>query len=203
MNSSGRVTGVSESGAFGSPFLYPPARARQNGWPPEGKPPVGGAMARRGDPSPRGEGRRLGRRLGAGLGDLAAPNAARTDPNPARRVAHHHTDGLQVGQPTTLATVVRMRDVIAGRRPLAAGGADVCHDVLQNVEGLTAIKVSFGVVGWQYPAIGRRRSGVGTRRGSSAGPVGQDAPARSDFRCPASDSHDPPPHSERPTCPQP
>jgi hypothetical protein len=112
-------------GALGSPFLYEEVTVgyTNGGWPPLRQPPAGEAYCWAlsdcgGDYLDRSS-------------DLAAADASGANPNPAGRLINHDLNGLEVGEPATLATIVGMADMVAGGRPLAADSTDARHIQLQ------------------------------------------------------------------------
>src|ERR1019366_5176228 len=68
------------------------------------------------------------------LDDLPALHALGADLGAAGRAIDHHADGLQVRKPAPLAAVVRVTDMVASHRSLAAHGADARHGSCSSVE---------------------------------------------------------------------
>jgi hypothetical protein len=78
------------------------------------------------EPGPRG--------LKLRLRDFAALDAAGADADFARSATDFSFDRTQIDIPAAAADVVRVRDVVAELRSLAADFTDLCHDEkLQNL----------------------------------------------------------------------
>ena len=64
------------------------------------------------------------------LGDFARLDAGCTNLHAARATLRHlYADGLQIGIETSLGAIVRVRDVVAKLRALAADFATFCHSL--------------------------------------------------------------------------
>jgi len=67
------------------------------------------------------------------LSDAAGTNAGSADANPYMAAVHNRPDALQVDVPAALGDVVRVTDLVAESRTLAAHFTNPCHKpVLQS-----------------------------------------------------------------------
>ena len=63
----------------------------------------------------------------AGFLDAVTLQALGAHPNPLDCTVNADPDGLEIGIPAPLGSVVRVADVVAGNRPFCADGAYPCH----------------------------------------------------------------------------
>ena len=68
----------------------------------------------------------------SGFGDFAGLDAARAHAQPLGRAVDHRLHRLQIHVPGTARHVVRVRDVVAEARPLAADIACLSHDEIPS-----------------------------------------------------------------------
>src|SRR3984957_13959384 len=97
--------------------------------------------------------------------DLAGLEARGADAEALRRTGNDRANGLDVGVPAAAGAAVRVRDVVAEARPLAAYVADGSHGSLQSRRGSKAAhpagssrqRISNETPG-REPAVNHRRS---------------------------------------------
>ena len=70
---------------------------------------------------------RMRAKQSAGFLDAVTLQALGAYPNPLDRTVNADSDGLEIGIPAPLGSVVRVADVVAGYRPFSADGAYPCH----------------------------------------------------------------------------
>ena len=70
----------------------------------------------------------------ARFADPVAADAPGADLDPAHLAGHHGPHGLEIRIPAPLDAIVRVADVVAGRRTLAADGTDPSHSSSMPVE---------------------------------------------------------------------
>jgi len=63
----------------------------------------------------------------AGLLDPVTLQALGTNPDPLNSAVHIDADGLQVGVPAPLGSVIGVADIVTGNRAFCANGAYPCH----------------------------------------------------------------------------
>src|SRR5207342_2986809 len=93
-----------------------------------------------------------GARRAALAGDLACLDAGGAHVDPLGRAADHGTDPLDVRVPAAAGAAVRVRDVVAEARPLAAYIADGSHGSLHWL-GLRDSTVPPGPLGADQAAV--------------------------------------------------